>query len=541
MVKVSDGFKQLALSAGREISCELEVGEKVFTDSDILSLEFTDVIHSEDMQFGTCCSNRLHFELITQEYIPLSSIIKPYILFEGSSERCPLGVFFISRRYRRKNRYSVTCYDMMYKLDDEFKSKLSFPCKAQELLSDICATKELETQALIDENLLCSSPPSQATFREVLGYLAGLDGRCAKFDRYGRLCFKELEKSGFRITRDNYFSLSLTQDPCEIRQVVMNTPSGEISAGKGTKLTTYICDNPFATQETVEAIYDKWKNFSYHGMELEMQGLPFIEAGDIIEVQNDNDNGVFSGIVSELELVYDGGLFGTLYSRSKNPIDEFEAATTEENQLEQLKKDMTVTYYSFTNQKPITVGSTLTLIAELDVLSSAMTSAAFFAQLLPLCSSDCRLTLEYRLNDISTQPVVTADIDGGKRLPLCLFNFFPVVAPGYSSVKLYAKAVSGTAYFPKDSVTAAVSGQCFSGTVSRSPNRTFYDSVPCFDVSRGISSHFGEIVSSETKTAPKTALGEAARYYEVERKISSVNISETLAFSCEAYEITTDE
>lgn len=541
MVKVSDAFKELALAAGREISCEIEVGDRLFRDENILGFEFTDVIHSEDMQFGTSCSNRFHFEVITDEYIPLSSVVRPYVLFEGCAERCPLGVFFISRRYRRKNRYSITCYDMMYRLDDDFRTELSFPCKAQELLQDICKTKEIATELTLDEDMICLNQPLQASFREVLGYLAGVDGRCAKFDRYGKLCFRELQKSGMRILRDNYFSLSLTQDPCEIRQIVMNTPQEQLSAGEGTKLTTYICDNPFATQESVNALYEKWKDFSYHGVELDMQGLPFIESGDVIEVQNDCDNGVFYGIVGEYELIYDGALSATLYSRSKNPIDEFEAGATEENQLEVLRDDMRVTSYSYVNQKALTVNDGLVLVARLDLLSSAQTSASFFAQLLPLCSNDCRLELQYRLNDTKTEPIVTADIDGGKRLPLCLFNYFPVIAQGYSSISLYARAVCGSAYFPKNSVTAVASGQCFSGTVTRSPNRTITDSVPTYDVSRGIASAFAEAFSTTVQTAPKTTVGDAVAPFELLRKISTGVISVALDSELDTPQTTTDE
>ena len=507
MVNVSSGFKELACAPGREISCEIEIGDNVFRDSEILSFEFNDVVHSEDMQFGTCCSNRFHFELITETYIPLSSVIKPFVRFEGSDERCPLGVFFISRRYRRKNRYSITCYDMMYRLDDKFESELTFPCTAQELLADICANKEIEAVALINEEISCRNTPAQATFREVLGYLAGLMGCCAKFDREGRLCFRALEKSDFRITRDNYFSLSLTQDPCEIRQITMNTAEGELTAGKGTKKTTYVCDNPFATQEIVDSLFEKWKDFSYHGMELDMQGLPFIEAGDVVEVQNDNDNGVFIGIVSELELCYDGALSATLYSRAKNPIDEFEAAITEEQQLAELKEDLTIGSYSYTNQRTIAVGTTPVLIAQINVIANKATSANFHAQLLPSCEEDCRLIIEYKLNDTLTSPVVIADIAGGKRLPICLFNYFPVIVQGFSSVRLYARTESGTAVFPNRAVTATVSGQHFASVViNRSPNRTIWEQVDVQTMERYIGSAFGETLRTSTQITGRNEL-----------------------------------
>lgn len=477
MVNVSDGYKTLATAAGREIFCTIEAGDKTFTDSEIVGFELDDVVHSEEMAFGTTCSNRFHFELRTDEYIPLSSVIKPYIRFEGSAEACPLGVFYIAKRYRRRNRYSITCYDKMYQLDSSYETALAFPCSAQSVLDELCENLGITSEIDLSDEV-CDIQPAQKTCREVIGYLAGLTGACAKFDRYGNLCFKLLENCGFRITRDNYKSLSLTQDACTVEEITIETDDISYTAGDGSRLTNYVQYNPFGTQALANKLLEKWEGFSYHGMEIEMQGLPFLESGDSIEVQNDTDNGVFLGIISEIELTYDGSLWAKLTSKSKNPVDEYEDEASAETEAENIEKNLTFTHYSYMNSRAITARQELTKVIEIDVLALKATCASFNAQLVAQSSTDCTLTLEYRQDDAPITPVIYATLKAGEQRPLCLYNFLPVLDIGYNNLKLYARTNAGSVSFAPKSIVAAVSGQCLAAEIlTRSPNRTVYETV----------------------------------------------------------------
>ena len=496
MVPVSDNFKALALAAGRRVSCRIEAGDVTFDDSEILSFRFQDVANAEELAFGETAANRFHFELVTDRFIPLSAVIKPYVSFDDGGEECPLGVFYIAKRYRRRNRYSITCYDRMYRLDGEYETELSYPATVSDILDEICQKQEIEAEVSLSAYTALEPPAAGTTVREVIGYIAGLEGAAAKFDRQGRLIFKTLEDCGLRLTRDNYKSLSLTQDACEIRQITMNGDDESYSEGEGTRLTTYIQYNPFANQRAVTVLYNRMKDFSYHGMEIEMQGLPFLEAGDRVEVQNDSDNGVFMGIISEIDYEYDGGLWATLYSKSKNPIDDYEAPETAEEELAEAAEDLSVVYYPYQSTEEVTAGTTPTFLFEIETEANKTTSALFFAQLQLVANSDCTLTLTVYCNDSALEPSYQITLSEGELHPVCLHRFLQRIAAGYTGVKLYASTDGGTVTFPAGGIAATVCGQCFeANVVNRSPNRVITEVVGVVGRSVNRLALFGETVS----------------------------------------------
>jgi len=118
MVNVSQSYLDKSLAPGRNVRCRIIADEEVYTDADIISFEFNDVVHPDDMTFGTSCANRFQFEIRSRHNIPLTAVIRPFIGFADSPdddgnniEECALGEFYITRRYRKRERYSVTCYD----------------------------------------------------------------------------------------------------------------------------------------------------------------------------------------------------------------------------------------------------------------------------------------------------------------------------------------------------------------------------------------------------------------------------------------------
>lgn len=481
MLNISDKFKELATAGGREPFCVIKAGDKVFLDDSIKSFELQEVIFPEELTFGTACSNRFQFKLYTEENIPLSAEIRPYIGFGEYSEEaelCPLGVFYISRRYRRFNNYSVTCYDRMYRLEDKYSSELRFPAKAKDLLAEICENFSLEFEGECGDSL-CGSMPVNETVRNVLGYLAGLEGCCAKFDRQGKLCFRKISDSGYRITRDNYTSMDLKQDPMEVKKISVSNDNETFEKGEGSRLDTYEVYNPFATERMATVLYNQFGGFNYYGLELDMQGLPYLEAGDIITVQNDTDDGVFTAVIGELDFVYDGSFWAVLTSRSKNPVDDSEDMPGQEDEVTQLNEALQLVCYSCRNENTVTVGTRLSVLAEIDTEALCDTSAIMGAQLAARSLSDCTLTLTVTVEDRGIPPVAKVTLKAGELFPICLHNFLDPLPMGYNTVKILGNTDGGTVVFGEKDIVMTVFGQYLAASVlNRSPNRTIYESFP---------------------------------------------------------------
>lgn len=481
MLKISEKYRELAEAAGREPFCVIKAGDKIFLDDSIKSFELQEVVFPEELTFGTACSNRFQFRLHTTENIPLSAEIRPYIGFGEYSEEaelCPLGVFHISRRYRRFNNYSVTCYDRMYRLESIYSSKLPFPATAKELLEEICEKYSLEFVGECGDGL-CEKAPVNETVRNVLGYLAGLEGGCAGFDRYGRLRFRQMTDSGYRITRDRYTSMDLKQDPMEVKKIVVENGDDTFEKGEGSRLDTYELYNPFASERTVNLLYNRFGGFFYYGMELDMQGLPYLEAGDIVTVQNDTDDGVFTAVIGELDFVYDGSFWANLSSRSKNPVDESEDMPGQEQELEWLGQSMQLVYYSYFSDKEVELSTRYIPLAQVDTQALSDTSAAVNAQLMARALEDCTMTLILTVEDKQTPPPIRVTLKAGELFPVCIYNFIPTLPAGYATVKISGSTDGGRVMFGAGDILMTVSGQYLAAvTMNRSPNRTVYEEIP---------------------------------------------------------------
>lgn len=478
MLNISDKFKKLATAGGREPFCVIKAGDKLFFDDSIKSFELQEVIFPEELTFGTACSSRFQFQLYTEENIPLSAEIRPYIGFGEYSEEaelCPLGVFYISRRYRRFNNYSVTCYDRMYRLENTYSSKLSFPASSAALLKEICQEYSLEFTGECGDNI-CEKAPFNDTVRNVLGYLAGLDGCCARFDRDGKLCFRKIFQSGYRITRDNYTSMSLKQDPMEVRKLVLYNDDDTFEKGEGSRLDTYEIYNPFVTERTANLLYNEFGGFFYYGLELDMQGLPYLEAGDIITVQNDTDDGVFTAVIGELDFVYDGSFWASLSSRSKNPVEESEDMPGQEDELRKLEDLLQLVCYSYRSDRAVTVTTGLASLSQVNLQAYSNTSAIVGAQLMARAVSDCTLTIKLTVEDGEVPPPIKVTLTAGELFPVCIHNFLQSVPAGYITVRIWGSTDGGAVVFGARDIVMTVTGQHLAAvSLNRSPNRTIYE------------------------------------------------------------------
>jgi hypothetical protein len=464
MINVSDKYREKAMAPGRKVKCEIMVGDFVYDDTQILSFEFNDVVHPEDMSFGTTCANRFHFQLWSRRSIPLTAVIKPFVIFtdeEGDSEPCPLGEFYISHRYRRRTRINITSYDKMSRLDSRYRPRVEFPCATGAILADIAVQFDFEVGFAPAVDVI-SSVPRTATCREVIGYIAGLNGGFAKFDRAGVLRLRNLAPCGFELMRNQYSELALKADELEIRRVELVTDTETYAEGRGTKFTTYRQYNPFADfvgDAAIRRIYDKWSGYTYRGMTIKMRGLPFLESGDSIMVQDDYDDTMYHALISDYTLEYDGGLRGRLISKAKNPIDEFDAPNTQQRIWETLSDDLSIRYFNYINEELIGINQGSALMVDLKFMLGGLSSVAFNSQFTVTADSDCTMTLDYNINGVKTGQTPRTTLFAGKPLSVSLYYLFEKLKSGGNTLTVTANISAGSGVVEARELIATISGQ----------------------------------------------------------------------------------
>lgn len=319
MVDVSDNFKALSMRNGRYVSCKIVAGNETFLDDRIIEFDFDDVVHPNWYTIGSTCSNRFAFSVQYSGELEVHDEVKPYISFDGK-EWCPLGVFYVARRYVRGKYASIICYDRMYSLDTEYEPKVSAPTTTAAILGDICANYGIVCESGV-YGYAVNTVPTGATVRDVIGYIAGVENANAKFDREGKLRIKSYTQTdSFSLSVNNCMDYSRNMSSSKISGLKVDTGQEIIEAGSRGELTSLELYNPLMTKQRAENIVSLLSQINFYGADIEMQGFPFLESGDHIYLLDEDGNN-YPIAVSEIEFHYNGGFTARLYSKSRSYTD----------------------------------------------------------------------------------------------------------------------------------------------------------------------------------------------------------------------------
>lgn len=362
MVQVSDKFMKLATDNGRHVYCRIEAGGEVFLDDRVLEFDFDDVVHPDWVTVGTTCANRFYFKARFSGEIAVNAEVRPYISFDNE-EWCPLGIFYISRRYVRGNYISITAYDRLYSLDTEYRYKGALPTTSAALLQDICETAGLEAESY-GRDYEVTKLPTACTVRDMIGYIAGINFTNAKIDRYGKLVLKKSNQNGdhYYIDKKNCMDIRRNMTRSVITSLIVTTEDEVFTVGDGAEISTVEMYNPLVTEQMMTYLGSAFEVTPFYGADIEMQGLPFLEAGEIAAVV---DKGIIFFIhLSEIEYHYDGALTATVYSKNKTYAETVVHMDDLEEMLRRLSLSHSVVCMSSDNPEQIVIDTQPRVVAD---------------------------------------------------------------------------------------------------------------------------------------------------------------------------------
>lgn len=282
MYVVSDEFNQAANAMSRLVSVRATFnGTQVIDGAYIKNISINERIIAKDyLSMGETCSNKLELEMfMPTEAIPINNA-SIFIEIGLNNEYCPMGKFYAAD-YESNDGYKtvkITAYDYFSKLTDKWQSNLTFPASISDVLS------ELPIELAITEYPDIYVEYIDCTVRELIGYIAGLLGCNARFDRQGKLAFKWFE-GNYPIDSSVVYMNGLTETAEEnfvIGSLTSGTKELPLTVGSGKGITF---ENPFMTQEILDSIYSKVLGQTIKPCRLKYRCNPAIEVGDIC---NDN-------------------------------------------------------------------------------------------------------------------------------------------------------------------------------------------------------------------------------------------------------------
>lgn len=329
MYQVSDNYKQSIQATSRRFKAKFVIGTHEFTERDIMYIELDEGLGTGDKFLpGGGFINGLDVEIgRIIEGLKEDTEAKVYVsLLVGQElfEEVPLGVFYAKDIVLNRNskRTKIKLQDGMYRFNVPYDSKLSYPSNTRAMVEEIANTMGV----VLSPHLNVADYPVMAklekvTMREVLVFVAQLNGSFVRFDRLGRLEFVQLTNSNRRVPKSNYYLNGLEKNEVLYR---VNGMTNEI-AGEGQKKVIYkegsdtgnivAFKNPLMTQAILSRVYNLYRDFNFYPFSLKWQGDMAILSGEWISVESYDGTFISLPILSQ-KLRFNGGLSSTVSGKS---------------------------------------------------------------------------------------------------------------------------------------------------------------------------------------------------------------------------------
>lgn len=289
---------------------------------------------NNEITIGNTCASSVTFSI----YMPTVSLEnKEITVFEGVKvneeiQYIQLGIFTVTKQTSDREYTSYEAYDRMYKADMPYFSDMTFPSTDKAILNEICGKLGISLATSITNTHTITDKPQGYTYREIIGYIAMLQGCNAVINSDGNLELRWYKDSDYVLDGHKYYQQGVTfttsKDFIIQKLTCNNTKSGsteqsQITSGDGATGLTFA--NPFMTQAILDEIYKKIGGFTFRPLTVKFVGDYRLEVGDIITV---NKGGVdYKVPIMQITHECDGGLMDTVTSIGKSDTENASVAS----------------------------------------------------------------------------------------------------------------------------------------------------------------------------------------------------------------------
>lgn len=352
MLKSSIKFNEAFEKNERKIYARITINDQSFTEDDIFNIKFeSGSINGPGYQIGSVFSDYVSITLdkvirgineLDQVIVELGiereqktgSEARKYvnktnkmrtggylnkIFYENPIEYVRLGTFFVSEHVdvdENEKTTTINCMDSVLFLEGTYKPTVTFPAQLFDVAADACyqagVTMDVETFLQLPDKTI-TTKPTDLTIRQVLGYISQYVAGYIKFSKYDVLQLKSGSDTVKIINTDLYYSKGLSKNDLKYKiSGLTNSPAGDsasITVGSTTGNQLEI-DNPFVSQKDLQDIFSLLSKVEYYPFNIEWRGIPSIEAGDWMIVE-DVEGNQYKIPNLKYTLSYNGGLRAT--------------------------------------------------------------------------------------------------------------------------------------------------------------------------------------------------------------------------------------
>lgn len=356
MHTVTDAFNAACSAPGREITSKILFnGTTELAASEVQEISITEQFGSSDgatigAAFSSQCKVVIYKQTPALQLSGGNFTPSVGIMVGGEAQYVQKGKFYIPSdgvEDSGKLWVTVTGYDRMAGLTEDYMPTITFPATPTQVLADVCKQASVTPPAVTMPSIQIAAPYT-GTLRQQLGWLAGLIGCNAKFDATGNLVFCWYADGGLTIDRDAQYMNGLTlttEDAFTIHSLLTGTDSNPISVGAGKGITTI---NPYMTAEVAETVFAKINGKTMRPCTVKWRGNPAVEAGDIVSVIGGSGENL-TAYVMELKTQIKGGMSADLTCYGPSDTD-YATPSPSEQKFKRMYEDVVKSFQDATQK-----------------------------------------------------------------------------------------------------------------------------------------------------------------------------------------------
>lgn len=337
MYQASKKFGDAIAGSNRKFNTRLLENEKVLVES---VKNFTITSGAEEITIGSAVASYVQ-ATIENKGIALSGkevSLEIGVEVDGAMEYIPMGLYTIQNPKIESNKVTFTAYDRLAsRCNGAYYSKLSYPTDAVDILAEISTMTgvaidtstlqrgiQINQRAIIEEGdyneetdeseviTTYVNPFDGYTYKETIGFIAGLFGKFAICGRTGMIEFRWYQDISYEIPSNIFYNdLQETEESFSIKRLTCDNSDQTLLSGSGA--TGISMQNPVMTQNILDGVYNTVQGLVFTPAALRFIGDTRLDIGDIITAVK-NDGMKFTIPIISLITSYDGGLMQTIAS-----------------------------------------------------------------------------------------------------------------------------------------------------------------------------------------------------------------------------------
>lgn len=358
MYQPSQDFITKLNTYGRQFRARLTVGDTQITS--IKSLVQTSgscgadtfAIGSVFASYIDVSFSNLDIPLTGREMFLEIGLVLPDGTDEPLIEYIPMGYYTVqnpSSVTKERDQISINAVDRITtKCSGLYVPTVAFPCSIKAVLDNIATQAGVTIKCDLDTTGVIEIAMDALTYRDALGYIAGLLGGFCYADRDGdiKIAAYPTEPSE-TVGKDRFQGLSMSDTPYMVEMLTAVVSEGgtdadgnevegvSYSEGSGNGLTI---SNPYMTKALFDAMKSRVIGYSFYSGTASFLGNPCLDPEDAVTMVNYADKEFFFPCMS-ITQDFDGGLTTTISTPGVASSDETVKGPTQKT-VEQLLTDM---------------------------------------------------------------------------------------------------------------------------------------------------------------------------------------------------------